>query len=341
MKRKNLEKCIPLDALKKINEQYMWVWSEIENYREDNKKQNYSLWPNWCYIPVEHCLNLVCRGDVSVFGKPEWAQYARAAQIISALAPWRESKEIFVIDPDVEKILSEQTDAKVESEILTKLPYYGFYIKTNFLKLYDDNIDGFFVNLEYDRREKVKEIRFTYVQDNLFSFGLPLILKYQTIQETLDFLYKESGEETKYTKQINGQMFGLLNSSLQILLYILSINCDVKENPEQKKIYKPSNTEKKKEAKDKYNEIRKWDVGYRIGESVRANRIRIEREKENAEHMGHAGSHSSKRPHMRRGHWHNYWTGPKKGERKLVLKWVPPMFIGTKENSPVVYHEVK
>lgn len=49
--------------------------------------------------------------------------------------------------------------------------------------------------------------------------------------------------------------------------------------------------------------------------------------------MGHG---SAKSPHSRKGHWHHFWTG-KRGteERKLILKWVAPMFIngGTDEVS--------
>ncbi len=50
---------------------------------------------------------------------------------------------------------------------------------------------------------------------------------------------------------------------------------------------------------------------------------------------------SPKRPHARRGHWHNYWTGPRSGERKLVLRWVEPMFIHGGEFDEVTVHPVK
>ena len=36
---------------------------------------------------------------------------------------------------------------------------------------------------------------------------------------------------------------------------------------------------------------------------------------------------SPKRSHTRRGHMHPYWTGPRKGERKLIEKWVDDMII--------------
>lgn len=54
---------------------------------------------------------------------------------------------------------------------------------------------------------------------------------------------------------------------------------------------------------------------------------------------GNTGTGSAKRPHMRRGHWHNYWAGSG-DERHLVLKWTAPTMIhpeaGTEDNI-VVY----
>jgi len=38
-------------------------------------------------------------------------------------------------------------------------------------------------------------------------------------------------------------------------------------------------------------------------------------------------SFSGRRAHMRRGHYHNFWTGPKAGPRRLVCKWLPPTVV--------------
>lgn len=37
---------------------------------------------------------------------------------------------------------------------------------------------------------------------------------------------------------------------------------------------------------------------------------------------------SQKRSHIRQGHWHKYWVGPKTGERRLVAKWIEPVIVG-------------
>ena len=45
--------------------------------------------------------------------------------------------------------------------------------------------------------------------------------------------------------------------------------------------------------------------------------------------------------HMRRAHWHHYWTGPKTGERKLILKWLPPIPVNIEGEAPTVIRKVK
>lgn len=37
---------------------------------------------------------------------------------------------------------------------------------------------------------------------------------------------------------------------------------------------------------------------------------------------------TQRRSHIRQGHWHKYWYGPKSGERRLIPKWIPPMIVG-------------
>lgn len=36
---------------------------------------------------------------------------------------------------------------------------------------------------------------------------------------------------------------------------------------------------------------------------------------------------TSRKAHMRRAHWQSFWIGPRDGERKKILKWIPPTFV--------------
>lgn len=94
--------------------------------------------------------------------------------------------------------------------------------------------------------------------------------------------------------------------------YICSANADIVPSYKPPKLSKPNNAKKRSMAT--------WhDVGYRIGAELRS----YERTKsERKEHQG-----GTVRPHVRRAHWHHYWTGPRDGERKLVLKWIAPTMV--------------
>lgn len=60
------------------------------------------------------------------------------------------------------------------------------------------------------------------------------------------------------------------------------------------------------------------DVGIRIGAALRNSRSL-------ASKSPSTGLGASKAPHIRRGHWHRFWTGPRDGERKVILRWLPPI----------------
>ena len=117
---------------------------------------------------------------------------------------------------------------------------------------------------------------------------------------------------------------------LNCLLYLVSNKPDIMENEIQKKIYHPSSS-----IKNKMREIRKWDVGFRYADSIKKQYIQEGDGKETRH-----GKSSSKRPHVRKAHWHRYWIGH--GEDKhLELRWVSSCHINAEfvSDLPVVSHK--
>lgn len=47
-----------------------------------------------------------------------------------------------------------------------------------------------------------------------------------------------------------------------------------------------------------------------------------------------AGEHAGPRPHIRRAHWHGYWSGPRDGARRYDLRWMPPIAVAMGEATP-------
>ena len=233
----------------------------------------------------------------------------------------------------------------VPDEVLLQLPYPCFYVELPNTYYRADKIHGFFVTLEYDVNNGDKELKPVFLTDdgNIFSYSIHIGAK--TIEESVDMLDKQALENTNGDKELKRLALRAMQDSaetkiflkqiLQVILYILAQNAEITPSSEQSFI-----TKRGKTVKDKYSEIRKWDVGIRVGAAIRQQKAKEQsRKKEYKE-----SEHQSPRPHMRRGHWHHFWTGPKAQpeERKLILKWLSPMAIAANpEDMPITFHEVK
>ncbi|ELY4235478.1 protein finQ, partial [Escherichia coli] len=135
-------------------------------------------------------------------------------------------------------------------------------------------------------------------------------------------------------KDFRDREFNLLNAQISMVLYICSQINDIKEKNQFKR------SEKHKKHVHTHHElpaqnIREWDVGIRMGQAIRQYRQAEPTGKERT-------TIGSKRPHIRRGHWHTYWTGSKKPElaheRKPRLIWLPPVPVNLEDVNklPVV-----
>ena len=122
-----------------------------------------------------------------------------------------------------------------------------------------------------------------------------------------------------------------LKLALQCLLYICAVNAEIEEDPIQKKRYRAPSSEEF--IKDKVREVKKWNCGKRESKIIYSDfglypRV-VSTMKE--DHIRNVKS-SPKRCHVRRSHWHHYWTGSSKnGTRKMELRWISAMTIHKEE----------
>ena len=349
----------PLRLLKQVTAKYPSAWAKLDDFHNSNGKDNLPSWPDWCYAPMAASIAVVTNGAPKTMDNEEFfMDSVIETQQVAALAVWRRSKEVFVFDSDMEQLLTEQdAPLTIPSEILLQLPYPCFYIEMDGLFINGVQYHGFFTHLEYDINTNSPELRLLFLADDLHTFGYPIHLDVSDIESSIQKTLSEAGQnitdiQNGRLKKIAQQLFDTRNNSidelynflrkaLQAVLYVCAINADIEPNQEQKTITKRSTTGV---IRDRYAEIRKWDVGVRIGSSVR--HYKKFQQIKNTE-TARQGSHTSKRPHIRRGHWHHYWTGKKAEEekRKLILKWTAPMYIGMNddddENSPAVIHNIR
>lgn len=257
---------------------------------------------------------------------------------ISALYAWRKYKEIYSFDEDLAELLMSQGDIQMDIpiDILYQLPYPCIYIQ------FGDK--GLFAHFEHDVNNKQFEFRMWYLTEDV---EMPIIFHIEehcTISESIDMTFEEakrrmSKDMESYVLDYLYSMKELAAKLMQLVLYICAENSEIDENPEQKNVTKRSKDSEIK-PKDTIREVRKWDVGYRIGSKIRNVRKHDSDSSDSGDTTGRSGSRKS--PHARRGHWHHFWIGKHEtAERRLILKWVAPMFInGDEDDNIATIHPV-
>lgn len=325
---------LPLSLVADYAKKYPFVWDAVQRFRD---------WPeaDWdmsrCYIPIAAgCAICDC------FRMPPDAIY-----IVPALAAWRQSKEVYTFDPDLaEALYAQSDDTKIPSKILMQLPFFCIYV--------DSGKYRFFCHLENDSNDGRWELRFVRIRDDGTIAASYLHLGDYTLSESIlagldesqrvldqpatdqamvDFAKYAVNHPKKndYSDTVNPAVLGEM---LQLVLYICADNADIRQPEENKRTYRGRSSG---EVKDKYREIRKWDAGYYVGAALRKS------SGSQPPHEKQPSQGGTKRPHMRRGHWHHYWRG-KDGQKEIVLHWVLPIFVngtGSPDDPPARITPIK
>ena len=102
---------------------------------------------------------------------------------------------------------------------------------------------------------------------------------------------------------------------LGTLMYISSKEADVRT------VYVP---QKNQTRKSRQTDCTVHDVGFRVAPQLGEVR-RVYEHEAKGQDGGKTGRHVA--PHVRRGHWHGYWTGPRENPTGLEIKWVAPTIV--------------
>lgn len=309
----------------------------VDKCREHHKQ----LWPESCFVPVEFWVDLGLMGD--------------DVDIVDAMCRWQLGKGVYRIDPDVYEALVQTPTGKVPVEVFDHLPEWcvfiptpsmdgpGFWVHpawshqfgkalTFTLLAHDGSIDGIFalplksgLTLDEAVRDAVKDCYLHRVEQFITSYAA------QNGVFAMQFGSAELEEQTQ-------RWLPLIAARLPLVIYLCSANRDITA-PEggQPKKRRAKKTKKRGKRLFSAAQPKVWDVGTRIGAKLRQARKR-------AASAGSTGNGASKRPHLRRAHWHSYWTGPLSGPRKLIVKWLPPISVKVDlddPNTPTTVREVE
>lgn len=322
----------PLLAVQRYGNKVPGIWDMIEWVRGQGIEFGYKWNESVCRYPIAYAI-----GALVKLGIPNAVATGMGA-MYSALAMWRREKRVFRYNLDLlREVVETADDLVIPVDILYQMPaqcVFVEYPETGF------DITGFFAWIECDVERNSQELRLLHINHEAQMItNLSVHLKQNgTIGEGIDDVIKRMRENFPNDNRLNDAIDSVNESrsitieSVQLLLYICAENADIKEDDEQKKIYRPS-----QKVADKFREVRKWDVGDNIGEQIRIIKSRkpsrpendqvnfLEAEKETSEKDSKSPRKYKNRPHTRRAHWHHYWTG--EGRKKLVLKWINTMIV--------------
>ncbi len=98
------------------------------------------------------------------------------------------------------------------------------------------------------------------------------------------------------------------------------------DNAEVRTTYAPGPVPKNPAKARRMSRATIHEAGFRWTESYREYRRYVDGAAGKGDH-GDGEGRRTVRPHVRRGHWHRFWTGPREGDRKLVAHWIPPTLV--------------
>lgn len=353
----------PIELLKDAIKRYPNVWETLNAMHKDNGI-NLPAWDRRCYVPIAGTVAVVTKGANSIEAARNILMSNQGnawIAILAALAPWRRAKEVYRFDKDFEEMLYSQAGMEndIPSIVFETLPYDCVYIESPHLA---PDMHGFFTHFEYDVKKRNMELRLLFVSNELDIHPWAFHLNTKTIDENWEITMQESLEvafkvkDKKFVKdlaKINEiaknspseieDKSNIYTKALSLVLYICAENAEIVQSPESQKKQTKKTKRQLKTIKDRYKEIRHWDVGERIGRIIRASKNYEEAPRERTSREGQI-EQQKKRPHTRRGHWHHYWTGSrtKPDTRKLILRWVAPIFIGKiSDDNPMVINIIK
>lgn len=309
----------PLAYLREVKKKYPLAIEQIDKFRASRKELG--DWPQWCFCPLagsyavvsntENFLNLDSLHDIGTVG---------------AVIAWRATQGIYRFDQTVYEAVI-QTDLKgdIPVQVLHQLPEWCVYIETPGAKAYGGRIHGFFAHLEYDVNDSRSELRLMLDSDDGL-LTVPLHLG-SDIHSAIERATREASKQfiKEFTQKPN---FGAIAKAEEIapfvslLLYLCSQAVEIRDQKGSSRQPKfPKATKLKSGFKIlPANQVTTWEVAYRLGSALRL----AETQQSESEA---SGTHNSPKPHVRRAHWHTFLTGPRDGERKPILKWLPPISV--------------
>lgn len=361
MKKEIAERAlVPKKILEYYGRVYSSAWKQADDFRSVRGRE-IPFFPDWCFLPLSGAYAIVSdearrQGAIGTDGIIRDPILANDIGVLGALIPWRVTQGVYRFDPDVyAAVIGTPVAGDLPSDLFYNLPEWCVYIDTPGLAYLGTPVSGCFCHLEYAVKSQGRELRLAFVVENEpgaevatpYLIPVSLHLGDWSLQEAL----RQAVEEAKRNAAANGghlsptetelsTMAGGLQAAVSLVIYICSVGSDIGTEQEKPARPRPKKTKKGRRFFPP-QEVKPWDVGVRMGAALRkmqASAADDTGEETAREEKG--TERRSPRPHIRRAHWHGYWSGS--GRTEYAVKWIPPVLVmGDGAELPVKITPVK
>lgn len=249
-----------------------------------------------------------------------------ATATAASIHEWCKYRQIYRFEKDIADAICQSDAASLPIDTLEHLPYPSLMLQCQNMVVSEetgeswDKIlvtiakDALVINIVDDNSEHPTISAMTFMMSKRTRTVRDMFNKTQ-------YMFAKQRGAPDPDREIRENLF---MTTLALLAYIASSPDDITtETPAQIKGIMARPTPKPTKVAD-------HDTVNIVGETVVRQFVksRDAYERERASKM--TQHHRTPAPHMRRAHWHHFWTGPRDGERKLVCHWVPPTFVNAK-----------
>lgn len=339
-------------AFNKANPNIKSQYKALDEWYSKNKDERMK----YVYIPRHAVARFTQEYYIRNFGIPEPKHLeqmnpreVKGMTFINALpmfSAWRMSLSIYRIDEDIFKeMLKAPIPSDTPSDIFKRLPDFCVYIEfPHIIKMSDINDDveknsntdleitGFWAYLNHPNNTTKKlelNICLDVIENENYIDTLPsnsmIIEDGLTADKASDLVIEQyTGMPHFQAKALADSDKKTLLSLLPILLWLCAEEPDISnmigEPLTIEKVREPKYSQKKKTGKFiPPSNPRIYNLGSRLGGEIRAFKDEINQ-------SDNTRKSTTKRPHIRKGHWHGYWTG-KGQEKQFIVKWLSATFV--------------
>ena len=298
-------------------------------YRQHS--ESHQSWPHWCFVPTP----IVRREMVATAGASldSAIDVIRDAPIVAGLAAWRVTKGVYDFHPTLlDRLWNSSIDGELPIDMFRYLPEWCVYIPVDpprggirgCFAFVDEDVEDWFPRkliLLVDQDAALVEVEIELKAGADILAAMPLFSGYNISDGSVQPLLMTDAERQHAIPLVRNVVEPLV--SLVMYLCLTSIELTATDRSGSRPGKPAVNRSGRGPVFDTPAEPRKWGVDHRMGAAIQRGRASAGA----AESDGTPTGRARMRPHIRRAHWHRYWTGPRSEpvNRRLLARWLPPI----------------